>query len=303
MLTVLEVIHKTTDYLRAKGIEDARLNAELLLAHLLKVNRLGVYLNYDRPLDERELEGLRELIKQRTKRKPLQYIIGRQGFWSLELKVNANVLIPRPETELLVEETLKTVASSQWSVVREKIRNNSPLTTHHSPLILDLCTGSGCIAIALAVELPNAMVYAVDKSEAALKVAMENAEEYKVADRITFLLGNPYQSLQGNHRFDLIVSNPPYIRSGDINGLQPEVRDYEPVSALDGGEDGLEVIRRIITDAPTYLKEKGWLILEVGAGQASVVETLIERTGAYTTPSIIKDYSGIERVVKAQKIK
>lgn len=313
-MTVLEVINKTTDYLRERGVEGPRLNAELLIAHLLKMDRIGLYLNYGRPMEEGELKTLRELVKRRARREPLQYITGRQWFWSAEFKVNADVLIPRPETEILVEEAIKIVLRGQGSGVggqkpkktrdqQPKTGENWPLTPDSRPLILDLCTGSGCIAITLAKELPNSKVYAVDSSEAALQVARENVEAHGVEDRITFLKGDLYQPLVGQEGgFALIISNPPYIRSGDIKRLQPEIKDYEPLLALDGGEDGLEVIRRIIRESPPYLEKGGWLILEVGMGQAKEVVALIEETGVYNSPSIINDYSGIKRVVKAQRL-
>jgi len=301
-MTVLEVINKTTHYLGEKGVECPRLNAELLIAHLLKMDRIGLYLNYDRPMEGGELKTLRGLVKRRARREPLQYITGRQWFWSAEFKVSPDVLIPRPETEILVEEAIKTVVSEKWPV-NSKDKDNSSLTTDHSPLILDLCTGSGCIAVTLAKELPNFKVYAVDRSEAALQVARENGEAHGVEDRITFLKGDLYQPLIDQEGgFALIISNPPYISSGDINGLQPEIKDYEPLLALDGGEDGLEVIKRIIRESPPHLEEGGWLILEVGMGQAKEVVALIEEIRVYNSPSIINDYSGVERAVKVQRL-
>ena len=296
--TVLKIIQWTTEYLKGKGIDNPRLDSEVLLAHLLKLDRVGLYLNFDRPLSKDELSSFREIVKRRGSREPLQYITGHQEFWSLDFKVTPDALIPRPETEILVEEALKVV-SGQWSVVSE----NRPL------IILDLCTGSGCIAISIAHELKEAIVYAVDVSEAALKVARENAEKNGVQDKVTFLKGDLYGALENrppttDHRpllFDLIVSNPPYIKNIDIPNIQPEVRDYEPRMAVDGGTEGLDFYKRIVADAPNHLSPHGWLMVEVGEGQADAVSKMMADTGAFEGISTVKDLAGIERVVEAHK--
>lgn len=296
--TVLKIIQWTTEYLKGKGIENPRLDSEVLLSHLLKFDRVGLYLNYDRPLSKEELSSFREMLKRRGGREPLQYITGRQEFWSLDFKVTPDVLIPRPETEILVEEAIKVVGG-QWSVVSE-----------NRPLILDLCTGSGCIAISLANELKDAVVYAADASDAALKVARENAEINGVQDRVTFLKGDLYEAIENrprttDHRpllFDLIVSNPPYIKTGDIPNIQPEVRDYEPRIAVDGGQEGLDFYKRIISGAPHYLLSGGWLMVEVGEGQATAVSEMMKDSGSFEPASTVKDLAGIERVVKGKKV-
>ena len=294
--TVLKIIQWTTEYLKGKGIENSRLDSEVLLAHLLKLDRVGLYLNFDRPLSREELSSFREMVKRRGAREPLQYIIGRQEFWSLDFKVTPDVLIPRPETEILVEEALRTVRSETLDVRRQ---DHAPLT------ILDLCTGSGCIAISIAHELKDAVVYAVDASGVALAIARENAEKNGVKDRIIFLQGNLYEALTSHvsrtTSFDLIVSNPPYVKSSDIPNIQPEVRDFEPRMAVDGGFEGLDFYRRIVAGASGYLAPGGWLMVEVGEGQAEAVSEMIRDACGFDQAFRVKDLAGIERVVKAKQ--
>ena len=235
-------------------------------------------------------------MKRRGSREPLQYITGHQEFWSLDFKVTPDVLIPRPDTEILVEEALKAVRRETLDVRRQ---NQLPFT------ILDLCTGSGCIAISLAHELKDAVVHAIDASEAALSIARENAEKNGVRDRVIFLQGDLYEALTSHvsrlTSYDLIVSNPPYIKNIDIPNIQPEVRDYEPRMAVDGGTEGLGFYKRIVADAPNHLSPHGWLMVEVGEGQADAVSKMMADTGAFESISTVKDLAGIERVVKAHK--
>lgn len=295
--TVLKIIQWTTEYLKGKGIESPRLDSEVLLAHLLKLDRVGLYLNFDRPMGKEELSSYREMIKRRGAREPLQYITGHQEFWSLDFKVTPDVLIPRPDTEILVEQAIKAVRRETLDVRR---KNKETLT------ILDLCTGSGCIAISLARELKEAVVYAVDASEKALKVAGENAEKLGVKDRVFFLHGDLYEALRSHlsplTSFDLIASNPPYVKNVDIPNIQPDVRDYEPRMAVDGGPEGLDFHKRIIGGAPDYLTSGGWLMMEVGEGQAEAVAEMIADSKAFETASTVKDLAGIGRVVKARKL-
>lgn len=289
---VLKIIQWTTEYLDGKGIEKPRLDSEVLLAHLLKLDRVGLYLNFDKPLSKDELSSFREMVKRRGSREPLQYITKRQEFWSLSFKVTPDVLIPRPETEILVEEALKAVR-------REISDVNRPLK------ILDLCTGSGCIAISIAHELKDSVIYAADASEAALAIAKENAETNGVLDRIIFLHGDLYEALVSHSScpmsYDLIVSNPPYVKSSDIPNIQPEVRNFEPRIALDGGNEGLDFYRKIVAEASNYLALHGYICVEVGEGQADAVSTMMADTGELDYISKIKDLAGIERVVKARK--
>ena len=275
--TVLKVLQWTAGYFRDRGIEGGRLDAELLLSDTLKLDRVGLYLNYDRPLSAGELEAFRAGVGRRAKREPLQYIRGQAEFWSLPFAVTPAVLIPRPDTEVLVEEALK--------------RASGPCR------ILDVGTGSGAIAIALAHELPEAQVEGVDLSPAALAVARGNAERNGVAERLTLQAGDLRQ-LSGAG-YDLVVSNPPYIPSSDLAGLMPEVRQFEPLLALDGGGDGLDAYRALATQALGLLRPGGWLLLEVGIDQAAAVGELLRRAGLLEIFTRA-DYAGVERVVGGQ---
>jgi release factor glutamine methyltransferase len=282
------LLNWTTQYFDKNGIENPRLNAEVLLAHSLNTNRIGLYLNHDKPLKKSELREYKRLIRRRIKREPLQYITGVQEFWSLKFKVKKGVLIPRPETEILIEEVLRIIP--QIELPGKTIK------------ILDLATGTGAIAITLAKELKEVSIVATDISDIAIKVAKENAKLHGVQKHITFLKGDIFHPLQEKVEFfNLIVSNPPYIPRGDIKDLQPEVKGFEPKIALDGDKDGLSFYRRILPQVDKYLMNDGWLILEVGKGQAHKVAKLIEDCGEFHLTSIVKDFSEIERVVTAQK--
>ncbi len=284
MWTIREILSWAEDYIAGYEVPDHKAEAEYLLSHLLNCKRPGLYLNHDKFLTINEFQILVDWLNRRAAREPSQYIIGEQEFWGLPFKVNRDVLIPRPETELIVEETIKAAA------------------TGHAPLILDLCTGSGCIAVTLAKEIPGSRVFAVDISEKVLSVARENAERHSVAERITFLNGDIFEPLNGlNIKADIIVSNPPYISKKMMAGLEPEVKDYEPVTALYGGDDGLDFYRRIISDTPAYLTQGGHLILEMGYGQTEEIEKLIKQNNVFEQIDIKKDLAGIDRVIKAQR--
>jgi len=277
--TVLKVLRWTADYFREKGIDGGRLDAEVLLADTLKLDRVGLYLQFDRPLSADELAAYRQRVARRARREPLQYILGETEFWSLPLQVTPEVLIPRADTEVLVEEALKKVTGAAG--------------------ILDVGTGSGAIAIALAHELPEARIEAVDISPAALALAEENARRNGVADRMRFRQADLYQ-LQGGP-YDLVVANPPYIPEAEMAELMPEVRDHEPHLALRGGDaDGLAAYRALAAAVPGLLVPDGWLLVEVGIGQAEAVRRLFAETGlddCYTRA----DYAGIPRVVGGRK--
>jgi len=282
---ILDVINRTVPFLEKHGVESPRLNIELLLAHVLGKRRLDLYLEFERELDEPTLEKLREMVKRRAAGEPLQYITGEVEFCGLKFAVDRRVLIPRPETELLLETVLEQV---------------KPLTTHHSPLtIIDLCTGSGCIAVALAKKVDGAEVYATDSSAEALAVARGNAARHGVEKKIRFLQGDLLQVIPDSLRVDVLVSNPPYIASGELAGLPREIRDFEPVQALVAGEDGLKVIRRIVSDASRFLLPDGILALELGAGQRAVVEPLCAAHGLQLT-KVVRDLQGHERVIVAR---
>jgi len=260
------------------------LDAEVLLAQVLKTDRKGVYLSLPNTVSEQEKETLQSLIARRINGEPVSYIIGRKEFWSLSFKVNPAVMIPRPETETLVDEALKIFSPQS------------------SPSIVEIGTGSGAISIALAVELPRASIIAIDISFKALIVAKENASFHGVSS-IQFIEGSLYEPLEGERNiFDLIIANPPYIPTDEISQLPPGIRDYEPRIAFDGGPDGLTFYRAIAQEAPGYLKPGGYLLLEVGKGQGhDVAKTMVE-TRKLSLPEIINDLSGIERVVKTYRI-
>lgn len=273
---ISDLIAWTTDYFKRRGIETARLDAELLLARALECSRLDLYLNYFEPVAPFHLRIYRELVRRRARREPVAYIIGEKEFMGLKFKVDRRVMIPRPETEILVEAALKRVGPEGRA--------------------LDLGTGSGAIAVALAKRLPGWDIWATDISREAVEVARLNAEAHGVD--VKFAVGDLFGPIDGL-KFDLIVSNPPYIPSSEIPSLQPEL-SYEPRIALDGGEDGLEVLRRIVSEAWGHLSPGGLLCLEVGFDQARKVVELLEREGMYEGPEVIKDYSRIDRVVVAR---
>ncbi len=264
------------------GIDNAENEVVWLAERALGMTRLTLGLEGAGEVRPDRRRRLMELLARRAAREPLQYILGSQEFCGLEFEVGPHVLIPRPETELLVEHCLACVRS----VPR--------------PLIVDVGTGSGCIAVALALALPAATLYAADLSPAALEVARRNAVRHGVAERITFLAGDLFEPLRGRGlegRLAALVSNPPYIPEGDLAGLQPEVGLYEPRLALAGGEDGLEVFRRLLREAAEFLAPEGRLLLEVGQGQAEPVERIALEQGNYNPTGRTRDAAGIERVV------
>ena len=285
-MTIIETINRAAARLSAHKVDNARRDAELLLCHVLGRDRAWLLAHIQDGIDDQSLRQYERVIDRRAVREPAQYIIGRQEFRGLPFKVNADVLIPRPETEFVVEAALKAVSMAV------------------APVILDLCTGSGCIAISLAKELLKAQVFATDRSEQALGVAHENARMNQVADRIRFLAGDlfaPIEELDLHEKVDVITANPPYIRAGDLAALQPEVRDFEPEMALIAGPEGTEIGAAIIQQAPPFLKQGGALIMEMGLGQTAAFSGIINNTGNYRSLEIVKDLAGIERVLIARK--
>jgi release factor glutamine methyltransferase len=300
-VTVLEAIQKSAEFLSRKGVESPRLQTELLLAHMLKMPRMKLYLDFARSLSAAETDALREFVRRRGQREPLQHIIGSASFCGLEIAVNRDALVPRPETELLAE--------LGWEFL---------MTRGHA---LDLGTGTGCIAIALAVKCTGAKIIATDMSADALALAKENAVKHQVSERIEFLQGDGLAALaqgwgerwgerprepQTNaaspslgaspHRFDLIISNPPYIPSAEIATLQPEVRDYDPRVALDGGADGLDFYRRLAVEAKAFLKPDGKMMLEFGDGQAEALRNMFEAQ-KWIVEAVREDYSHRPRIL------
>ena len=291
----LRLIEWTTSYFEKVGVPNSRLDAELLLAHVLQVKRIGLYTDHEKRIGEKELARFKTLIQRRVKREPLQQILGETEFYGLKFKVTPDVLIPRPETELLVEETVRILDPP------------SPPLTKRGPggfSVLDIGTGSGCIAITLAKHFSNATIVATDISKEALEIARENAKRHEVS--IEFILADiaPWKRFTAEGRtFDLIVSNPPYIPNGEFLNLQPEVRDFEPRKALEGGLDGLAAIQRILTEAPPFLQSGGSLLLEIGEDQGDSLRKLFEDIGStieFTT--IKKDLAGHDRIVIARKL-
>jgi release factor glutamine methyltransferase len=287
-LTIAEVIHIAATKLETAGVADARLDAEVLLSHIMLRDRAWLFTHGYDAIDADTHRVFENAVERRAKREPLQYILVKQEFWGLDFTVTPDVLIPRPETELVVESALTILKSINREVV-----------------IVDLCTGSGCIAISLAKELRTARIVAIDKSDRALHVAKKNAHNHGVSDCISFLEGDLFQPLERldiHGRVDIIVSNPPYVQSGDQGALQPEVRDFEPAMALFAGPLGTELHRKIISGAPAYLKQRGALIMEMGLGQSEQLVKMSQETGAYDVPRIFKDLAGIERVIVAKKL-
>lgn len=279
--TILRLLQWTTSYFKRHAIDQARLDAEALLAHTLKCRRIELYMSYDQPLVADELKRFKTLLKRRIARCPVAYILGEKEFWSLNLKVTPDVLIPRPETECLVE----TVLSAHGA--------DTPLN------VLELGTGSGAITIALACERPDWHFVATDISGQAIAIARHNALRHGVEAQIDFHKGSWFKALDQLHlRFDLIVSNPPYIASADLAGLEPEIREYEPTGALDGGPRGLDCIDHLIRATPGYLTPNGDLVLEIGSGQAAAVENFGLAGGEYQQIAITRDYSNLDRVAR-----
>jgi release factor glutamine methyltransferase len=284
-VTVLEVIQRSTEFLARKGVDSPRLQVELLLAHVLKVPRLRLYLDFERRVTEPELEVTRQLVKRRGSREPLQHIVGSTSFCGLEMKVTREVLIPRPETEGLAERA--------WQFLESRLEQ-SPAELS----ALDFGTGSGCLAIALASHVPQARICALDLSPSALDVARANAARHNVESRIRFFEGDGFGALPQDLRFDLIVSNPPYIPTREIQHLAPEVRDHDPLLALDGGEDGLVFLRRLAREALPFLLDGARFMCEFGDGQADLVQRIFRDQG-WKIEAVAPDLSGRARILVA----
>ncbi|OGU28845.1 MAG: protein-(glutamine-N5) methyltransferase, release factor-specific [Ignavibacteria bacterium GWA2_35_9] len=281
MLTVLEAINLSTEFLEKKEIESPRINAELLLAHALNCKRLDLYLSYDRPLNEDEVKLYREFIRRRIKSEPLQYIIGKVEFYGIEFNVNPSVLIPRQETEILVETIINSVNKDG------------------SLKILDVGVGSGNISISLAKHLPYSKITATDISEQALETAKANAEMNNVLEKINFIK-HDILSHNLNDEFDIVVSNPPYISREEFPQLKDELKVYEPQNALTDFSDGLNYYRIISSKAKEFVKSKGKIFFEVGQGQVEDVKRILAENN-FNEISIVKDYLKIDRVISGVK--
>ncbi len=272
-----------------KDIENPRRNAEILLEEILGLEKAEFYSRGEESFPQKKLSLFRKLIKRRSRNFPLQYILGKAAFMGLEFVVDESTLIPRPETEILVEKILEEADKTL------SLKRSSPI------VIIDLGTGCGNIAIALAKNIPCSQIYALDISREALKVARGNSCRHGLAGSITFLEGDLFRPLgKIKEQAEIIVSNPPYIARGDFSKLPPEVR-FEPHSALDGGKEGLDFYQQIIDQAPTYLKKEGLLGFEIGMGQSPSVCNLIRAKREFSSPEVIKDYRRIERIVLTRK--
>jgi len=285
--TPLKLIQWATQYFETHDIDSPRTTAEILLAHALSVKRIDLYLRYDQPLNSDELNRFKILIKRRLNREPVAYIQGYKEFWSMDLEVNRNVLIPRPETECLVERALECLAADPHLECKS---------------ILELGTGCGAVVVALAAENSRHSYLGTDISKDAIRVARRNAIRHGLGAKIRFMVADWFEPFHAKSaQFDLIVSNPPYIRSGDMKRLQPEIHVFEPLSALDGATDGLRCLRHIIQYAGSYLKPGGVLLLEMGHDQKEPLKQIINTSGPYEDIKFYKDYSGHDRIVSLRK--
>jgi release factor glutamine methyltransferase len=279
--TIRELLQWATEDFSSRGVESPRLDAELLVAHALRLDRVGLYLDLNRPLLEEERAAIRPLVARRRGREPVAYILGHKDFYGRRFSVTPQVLIPRPDTETLVEHALDCIPI------------DAPCN------VLDVGTGSGAIAITIAAERPLARVHATDKSASALAVAAGNAEAHGVATRVRF---EHTDLVAAGARYDVIVSNPPYVSSGELATLQAEVRSYEPTMALDGGQDGLDVVRALLRAAESVTQAGAQLLVEVGLGQAAEVMRLAASKAAWREVTVYRDLNRVDRVVHLCRI-
>lgn len=282
--TVARILDWTTRYLKQHGSETPRLDTEILLAHTRKCARIQLYTNFDSPLTEDERARMRDLVKRRAQSEPVAYLVGHREFFGLDFKVTKDVLIPRPDTETLVLELLERAKAVA------------------TPRVLELCTGSGCIVVSAAANLPTASFVATDVSPAALQIARENAEKHQVAERIEFREGDLFSAVSSGVQFDLIVSNPPYVPEGEIAALDADVRDHEPMLALRAGADGMKCLSVIVEQAATFLVAGGWLLLETGIEQAPLTAAALNARADFTDTRIVKDLGGRPRVVLSRRV-
>jgi release factor glutamine methyltransferase len=283
-MNILNAFSEAIHVLKSSGCATPRLDAEVILSACLKMDRTRFHIDREQSLTENELQEFRRCIERRRYGEPVAYIVGKKEFWSLPFEVNSHVLIPRPETEILVEEVLKVCSGRKTENLR----------------ILEIGTGSGAISIALAHELKNAQIIATDISQDAINVALRNAQINNVASQIHFLLGNLFETVSG--KFDIIVSNPPYISKEEYDCLPSGIRDFEPETALLAGADGILFHREIIKAGGVYLKAGGWTFMEMGDGQKELVEFMLNEFGLYDNIAFRNDYAGINRVAIATRV-
>jgi release factor glutamine methyltransferase len=289
--TIIKLLKWATSYFNSHNIDSPRSEAEILLSHALKLRRIDLYLRYDQPLYSDDLNRFKELIKRRINREPVAYIVGTKEFWSMDFAVTKDVLIPRPETEFLVE------AASD--LLPKESTSDSVLTPKR---ILELGTGSGAVILSLASMRPRHQFFATDRIWAATRLAQKNAIRHGLESTVKFICGDWFEPFNPKRpAFDMIISNPPYVPSRLIGGLQAEITGYEPISALDGGEDGLSCLTQIIDHAHLYLRARGNLLLEIGHDQKNGVEKIVDQCAKYEHIVYTKDYSGYDRVIQMRK--
>lgn len=285
--TITKLLNWVTQYLTDKGIDSPRLSAELLLSYVLGLKRIELYTQYNQAVAEPQLSRLRELVKRAGGHEPIAYLVGKTEFYSMEISVTPDCMIPRPETELLVQRAV------------EFLRTRNGIQK-----VCDLCTGSGCVAVAIAQNYPNVRIIATDICDAALAAAATNLEKHHLQDKITLLCGDLFDPIIPQldvGKFDLIVCNPPYVSSGEYEKLDKNVKDYEPQLALLAGEDGMDIYRRIIEKVDSFLKHDAALIMEIGYAQGTAIRELLEQTGTFTDIKIEKDFHDNDRIVTAQR--
>lgn len=281
--TIRRITTWMTEDFRGRGIGSARLDAELLVGFALALDRVALYMDLDRPLKEAELTRIRELVARRRKKEPVAYILGHREFYGRRFATTPAVLIPRPDTETLIERALSLVGPDDEA------------------RMLDLCTGSGCVGITLAAERPRLRVDMTDLSGSALAIARANAETNGIVDGVSFYEGDLFAALPDRTAYRLITANPPYIPTHDDEKLDADILDHEPHLALFGGADGLDIVRRIVRDAPEWLAEEGTLLMEIGAGQSDEVVALLRASRVWRDVSLHRDLGGIEHVVEATR--
>jgi release factor glutamine methyltransferase len=285
--TIQKLLNWVTEYLTSKGIESPRLSAELLLSHVLELKRIDLYTQFAKQVPQDQLDKLHELVKRAGLYEPVAYLTGKTEFYSLELDITADCMIPRPETELLVQRSI------------EFLRTRSGVQ-----YVCDLCTGSGCIAVAIAKNFPDARITATDISTAALEVAVRNVNKHQLKEQVRLLCGDLFEPVIQQldvSQFDLIVCNPPYVSTSEYENLDKNIKDYEPQSALLAGEDGMDVYRKIFEKVDDFLKSGAVLMLEIGYAQGSAVRELLEQTGTFDEIKIEKDFHDNDRIVIAKK--
>jgi release factor glutamine methyltransferase len=285
--TIQKLLSWITDYFTDKAIESPRLMAELLISHVLGLKRIDLYVQFERIVEKQQLEQLHGLVKRAGNNEPIQYLAGKTEFYSMEFSIRKGCLIPRPETELLVERAIEFLRAKGGD-----------------RLVCDLCTGSGCIGIAIAHNYKQAKVIATDICEDALKIAAENIEKYKLQQQVHLLCGDLFEAIVeplDSGQFDMIVCNPPYVSDIEYEQLEANVKEYEPSKALRAGVDGLDVYRRIISDVDQFLKPAGQLMLEIGYKQGDAVRRMLEESQIFTNIKIEKDFHDNDRIVSAEK--